>query len=424
MEEKERDALDDLFRSKLQDFEVDTMPDDWDAIASRLPGKVSVPLRRKLYYWSAAAVISLLMITSGVYIFNKDNQQQPIVAAIQERTDIIESQLAEQTADQVTVAEVPAEKKEIPAKVIARVQSKPVAAKAAVRSLSVEKNRKPVAVSDTVQAATIEMAVQAIAENETVNKDVAEQQQSDEIQIVADTDNTLVADASPVVKKKQRRWYFGMGGGSVTAGTSSSLNMYALKNTLLPDPELMSLNSPYFDRDAAKTNIHHNTPITVGVGVSYLLSNRFSLQSGLNYTFLSSTWETNGYPFCRETKQKLHFIGIPLSLSYRIAEWKGIQFYAAAGGMVEMNVAGKLKTKMFVSEGEGSVSTETEHVRMKQLLWSVNARIGASYPLWRFLSIYAEAGAGYYFKNGSDIETIRSEKPFNVNLQAGFRFGF
>ena len=42
MEEKERDALDDLFRSKLQDFEVDTMPDDWDAIASRLPGKVSV----------------------------------------------------------------------------------------------------------------------------------------------------------------------------------------------------------------------------------------------------------------------------------------------------------------------------------------------------------------------------------------------
>ena len=70
MEEKERDALDDLFRSKLQDFEVDTMPDDWDAIASRLPGKVSVPLRRKLYYWSAAAVISLLMITSGVYILS------------------------------------------------------------------------------------------------------------------------------------------------------------------------------------------------------------------------------------------------------------------------------------------------------------------------------------------------------------------
>ena len=40
------------------------------------------------------------------------------------------------------------------------------------------------------------------------------------------------------------------------------------------------------------------------------------------------------------------------------------------------------------------------------------------------MGLYIEPGAKYYFDNGSDIETIRSEKPFNVNLQAGFRFGF
>ena len=34
--EKERDTFDDLFRSKLQDFEVDTMPGDWEAIATGL----------------------------------------------------------------------------------------------------------------------------------------------------------------------------------------------------------------------------------------------------------------------------------------------------------------------------------------------------------------------------------------------------
>ena len=64
--EKERDTIDDLFRSKLQDFEVDTMPGDWEAIADRLPGKAPVPFRRTLRYWAAAAVISLLMITSSV----------------------------------------------------------------------------------------------------------------------------------------------------------------------------------------------------------------------------------------------------------------------------------------------------------------------------------------------------------------------
>ena len=48
MKDKERDIFDDLFRSKLQDFEADTMPGDWEAIADRLPVKKSVPFRRTL----------------------------------------------------------------------------------------------------------------------------------------------------------------------------------------------------------------------------------------------------------------------------------------------------------------------------------------------------------------------------------------
>ena len=74
--------------------------------------------------------------------------------------------------------------------------------------------------------------------------------------------------------------------------------------------------------------------------------------------------------------------------------------------MTEINVAGKLNAKIFVENNE--IRHEKKHIRMKEWMWSVNA----------------EVGAGYYFDNGSDIETIRSEKPFNVNLQAGFRFGF
>ena len=45
MKDKERDTFDDLFCSKLQDFEADTMPGDWEAIADRLAAKKSVPFR-------------------------------------------------------------------------------------------------------------------------------------------------------------------------------------------------------------------------------------------------------------------------------------------------------------------------------------------------------------------------------------------
>ena len=38
MSKKERDIWDDAIRSKLEDFEMDTLPGDWEAIADRLPG--------------------------------------------------------------------------------------------------------------------------------------------------------------------------------------------------------------------------------------------------------------------------------------------------------------------------------------------------------------------------------------------------
>ena len=141
-----------------------------------------------------------------------------------------------------------------------------------------------------------------------------------------------------------RRWGFGMGGGSVTAGTSNSLNTYALKNTSLTDQELLFLNSANFENSARKTNVKHKTPVSLGMSVSYSLNNRFALVTGLNYSLLSSSWETSD-AYHNKTSQKLHFIGIPLSLTYRIAEWKRFQVYAAAGVMTEVNVAGKLVTK-------------------------------------------------------------------------------
>lgn len=422
MNNKERDAFDDLFRSKLLDFEADTTPGDWEAIADRLTVKKSVPFRRTLRYWAAAAVISLLMVTGGVYVLNEDQDRLPVADMIQKETEAVETQLAEQSEAATPVVPVePSSNKSIAS--VASVSAKrSVIAQAPAAAVL----RSPRVAEDYEAVATLsedETVAGSVSET-VVKKEAPEEAVAEPTELRAAETRSLVADATSVKKEKKtsvKRWGFGMGGGSVTAGTSNSLNTYAFKNTLMADQELKHLNSPYFNEQSPRTNIHHKTPVTVGVGVSYYLNNRFSLQSGLNYTFMSSNWETNG-EYHGETKQKLHFIGIPLSLSYKIAEWNRIQFYAAAGAMTEINVSGKLNSKIFV--GDNEIRHEKSHIRMKEWMWSVNARVGASYPLLRFLSVYAEAGADYYFDNGSRIETIRSEKPFNVNLQAGFRFGF
>ena len=407
MKDKERDIFDDLCRSKLQDFEADTMPGDWEAIADRLEVKKSVSFRQTLRYWVAAAVVSLLVVTGGVYVFNRDREHLPVAETIQKETEAVETQLAEQA--QLPVA--PAVAVSTPVRQVVKHTVAQVVATTAFRS-------------DITEGGVVLSSKEEDDDNNTITavpSEATEATKSTEVTEIAETTEVAVPVGTAEKKRPVKKWSFGMGGGSVSAGTSNSLNAYVLKNTMMADQALSQLNSPYFNSQSPKTNVRHKTPVSIGLGVGYSLNDRFSLQSGLNYTFLSSEWET-GAVYRGEAKQKLHFLGIPLSLSYKIAEWKRIQFYAAAGGMTEVNVSGKQNAKIFVENNE--IRHEKKHIRMKEWMWSVNARAGASYPLFRFLSVYAEVGAGYYFDNGSDIETIRSEKPFNVNLQAGFRFGF
>lgn len=413
MKEKERDTLDDLFRSKLYDFEAEPMPGDWEAIADRLSEKRSVPFRRTLRYWAAAAVVSLLVMTGGVYLFNDSWEQLPVAEVIQHDVEAVENRLAERSES---------------SEASATTQLTPNRIAVATYTPVHRADKRTVA----QEARTNDAAVMLFSEKTKEIKEPVKAEETKEIEEVRTDETVALTEARPLLaavmpeekegkKTPSKRWSFGMGGGSVSAGTSNSLNGYALKSSVLMGEELSQLNSPYFNSQSSKTNIRHKTPVSLGLGIGYSLNDRFSLQSGLNYTFLSSEWDTEGV-YRGETKQKLHFIGLPFSLSYKIAEWKRIRFYAAAGAMTEVNVAGKQVAKVFVESNE--IRHEKQHVRMKEWMWSVNARAGASYPLLRFLSVYAEVGAGYYFDNGSDIETIRSEKPFNVNLQAGFRLGF
>ena len=90
--------------------------------------------------------------------------------------------------------------------------------------------------------------------------------------------------------------------------------------------------------------------------------------------------------------------------------------------MAEVNLTGTSTTTLY--SGTENLGRVRDRVRMHEWYWSVNARAGVSYPLFRFLSAYAEVGAAYYFDNGSDIETVHSDKPFNVSFDLGLRLGF
>lgn len=425
MSKKDRDIWDDAIRSKLEDFEVDAVPGDWEAIADRLPGKAPVPLRRVLRYWVAAAVISLLVVSGGIYLYDNKTDRVPMAQEFRSLQKPVEEDILAAPVDKgeelapalATVREPRSPKTKRMVALAAALPRSVTGATPQVRMLTGEED--DASVQPVKDEAEVPADEKAVAERSV--KDNKEE-------IVITKSEVLVADASTsAVKQKKekgtsRKWGFGMGGGGLSMGADNLVPQYVTNSSVLKSENLMSLNS--FDAamvKPAETDIHHKTPIGVGFSVSRFLNNRFSLQTGLTYSYLRSEWSTNN-TYHIDNDQRLHFIGIPLSLTYKIAEWNRFMLYASAGGMTEVNVAGKRRMKLFSDDVE--IMKQSEKIRMKEWLWSVNARAGVSYPIIRFVSAFAEVGASYYFDNGSEIETVHSEKPFNVSLQFGFRFGF
>jgi hypothetical protein len=411
---KERDQWEDAIRSKLKDFEAETEPEDWTAIAKRLPevkraAVVSLRLRR----YAAAIIVALMLSGGGFYYYHRT--QTPFVAGtFTETTD--RNNVAPESTDSPAS---PAGQASTPLMADAAPVSPAGHASAATVATAMEPPEQSPAPPEPPALAE-EHGDEPPVRQQATEEPEREQEQSllpDEKDI-----RPLIADAKPAGKRK--RWGFGVGGGSYSVGSNNGAGSDLLLLARQDESIFYKAEafSP-FNSQTEKYSLSHKYPLSFGLGAGYALNDRWALQSGLTYTMLRSEWTTVS-AYVGESKQQLHFIGLPVSMNYKIAEWKRFRFYAAAGLMTEWNVAGQIRSQYYSNSNGEVILKEKESIRMKEWQWSANARAGVSYPLMRFVNAYVEGGANYYFNNGSSIETIRSDKPFHVSLQAGLRLGF
>lgn len=219
------------------------------------------------------------------------------------------------------------------------------------------------------------------------------------------------------------------GGGLATMGgsTGSGHAGFRASSLLQSDVTCNEIDKEYrltaaaFDsNEQTEVRVRHRQPVRLGMSVRFKLGGRFGLETGMSYSYLStdiaSGDDSGGY----DTDQKLHYVGIPLSVNYDIWSTDRVEIYASAGGAVDFCVSGKTHTD-YVS-GNIITSSSEESLRDKRPQWSVNASAGVQYNFNDILGIYAEPGVGYYFDNGSDVSTIFKEKPLNFNLNVGIRF--
>ena len=156
-----------------------------------------------------------------------------------------------------------------------------------------------------------------------------------------------------------------------------------------------------------------------GLSIRYQLNDKFGIESGLTYTYLSSNLTSGTAKNLYETAQTLQYVGIPLNVNYNIWNNKQFTFYASAGALVEKLVAGEYNTTYIMDNKV--VSTEQKNIKENPFLFSLNSSLGVQVNLSSYLGLFMEPGLGYYLDNGSNIETIYKDKPFNYNLKFGIR---
>lgn len=155
----------------------------------------------------------------------------------------------------------------------------------------------------------------------------------------------------------------------------------------------------------------HHQPISVGMQVGFHLLPKLKLSTGLVYTKVSSDFISGVSGTRTVSTQDLHYIGIPLNLSYSVWEYKGLHTYVTAGGEGAVNIKNHTETDGEVKES-----------KRDKMQWSTNASVGIQYDFIPQLGVYVEPGMKYYFDNGSQIENIFKDKKLNFNIQFGLRF--
>lgn len=168
------------------------------------------------------------------------------------------------------------------------------------------------------------------------------------------------------------------------------------------------------------TDVRHYQPVRFGLSLAYGFAPRFSLVSGLAYTCLVSDMSSGTSASYYDTRQTLHYVGVPFSLNWSVPLSGSLDLYLSAGGMVEKCVGGRSLTS-FVRDGRVA-GEESDRMSVRPVQWSAKASAGL---LWRFsghLGLFVEPGVVRYFDNGSYVESLYSDRPLNFDLTLGLRF--
>ena len=166
---------------------------------------------------------------------------------------------------------------------------------------------------------------------------------------------------------------------------------------------------------------HHDKPITLGLAVNKNIGKHWSLETGLQYSYLKSYFTLGTGNYRVDKEQKLHYIGIPIKLSYQFMAYKRLSAYGSAGASIQIPLSGKTYAD-YVIGGKSGYTTDWKTTPSIQ--WTVNTNIGIQYQFAPKLTLFVEPTLNWYIPNGSEVKNTWTERPFTLTVPFGIRLSW
>lgn len=156
-------------------------------------------------------------------------------------------------------------------------------------------------------------------------------------------------------------------------------------------------------------------PLKAGISFRYEFAPRFSVESGLTYSYHHSKQSISGQLNGNYYRNfQLHYLGIPLKIDYSFLQKSRVEAYLSMGGEAEMLAFGRITTL-------DGLMRYTEAVTQHPLQFSLLGAAGAEYRFTPNLGLYVEPGLAWHFKPGGAFPNYYREHPWSFDLRVGLR---
>lgn len=166
--------------------------------------------------------------------------------------------------------------------------------------------------------------------------------------------------------------------------------------------------------------VSHRQPVTFGLSLSYGITDRLFITSGLDYSLCYSDIylprPSSGSLTWRTEEQFVHYIGVPLHLDWALAQTKTLSFYVGFGGEARKCIKA---SSVILKEG----------MKDSNIYFSAIGLAGLKYRLFKGVDLFVEPQYSHTFlksdrAQGTYIPSAISDQPDMFSFRVGMGLSF